>query len=42
VLGLLFWNYFSRRSEKIYQNHHLPGRLAQIALSPQEHAKDAG
>jgi hypothetical protein len=26
--GLLFWNYFGRRSEFIYQNHQLPGRLS--------------
>ena len=25
--ALLFWNYFGRRSERIYQNAHLPGRL---------------
>ncbi len=25
--GLLFWNWFGRRSERIYQNHQLPGRL---------------
>jgi hypothetical protein len=25
--GSLFWNYFAHRSERIYQNHHLPGRL---------------
>lgn len=26
--GLLFWNYFGRRSERTYQNRRLPGRLA--------------
>jgi hypothetical protein len=26
--GLLFWNYFGRRSEHFYQNTQLPGRLA--------------
>jgi hypothetical protein len=25
--GLLLWNYFGRRSERVYQNRHLPGRL---------------
>ncbi len=29
--GLLFWNYFARRSERIYQNRQLPGRLAEDA-----------
>ena len=28
VTGLLFWNYFGHRSEQIYQNDVLPGRLA--------------
>lgn len=28
MTGLLFWNYFGRRSEHIYQNAVLPGRLA--------------
>ncbi len=32
--GLLFWNYFARRSERVYQNRWLPGRLAS-APSPQ-------
>lgn len=27
VTGLLFWNYLGRRSEHIYQNHTLPGRM---------------
>jgi hypothetical protein len=26
--GLFLWNYFGRRSERVYQNQHLPGRLA--------------
>lgn len=25
--GLLVWNYLGRRSERVYQNHALPGRL---------------
>ena len=25
--GLMFWNYFGRRSERFYQNQHPPGRL---------------
>lgn len=25
--GVLFWNYFGRRSERTYQNRRLPGRL---------------
>jgi hypothetical protein len=29
--GLLFWNYFGRRSEQIYQNRRFPGRLADTA-----------
>jgi hypothetical protein len=29
VTALIFWNYFGRRLEKIYQNHILPGRLRQ-------------
>src|SRR5262245_33584768 len=29
VTGLIFWTYFGRRSEKIYQNRILPGRLCQ-------------
>ena len=27
--GLLFFNYFGRRSERIYQNHQLPGRMSE-------------
>ncbi len=27
VTGLLIWNYFGHRSERIYQNRSLPGRL---------------
>jgi hypothetical protein len=26
--GLLFFNYFGRRSERVYQNHQLPGRMS--------------
>ena len=29
--GLLVWNYFAARSERIYQNRHLAGRLASPA-----------
>ncbi len=25
--GFLLWNYLGRRSERIYQNHILPGRI---------------
>lgn len=25
--GLIFWNYFGKRTKKIFQNHILPGRL---------------
>ena len=28
--GLLFWNFFGKRSEKIYQNSTLEGRLNQV------------
>lgn len=27
--GLLFWNYFGKRSQRIYQNKALPGRLSE-------------
>ena len=27
TFGLIFWNPFGRRSEKLYQNHHLPSAL---------------
>jgi hypothetical protein len=27
-IGVLFWNYFARRSERIYQNRVLPGQVA--------------
>jgi hypothetical protein len=26
MMGLLLWNFFGRRSERIYQNDHLPAR----------------
>ncbi len=26
--GLLFWNYFAARTERVYQNSQLPGRLS--------------
>jgi hypothetical protein len=26
--GSLFWNYFGKRSEQVYQNQRLPGRLS--------------
>lgn len=26
TMGLLFWNYFGRRSERVYQNRQLPAR----------------
>lgn len=27
-MGLLFWNFLGRRSERIYRNDHLPAREA--------------
>ena len=27
-MGLLFWNFFGRRAERIYWNEHLPAREA--------------
>lgn len=27
IMGLFFWNWFGRRSERVYQNTQLPGRL---------------
>jgi hypothetical protein len=30
TFGLFFWNPFGRRSERVYQNHHLPDAAADV------------
>jgi hypothetical protein len=36
--SLMFWNYFGRRSERLYQNHALPEREEEANQPPQRNA----
>ena len=40
--GLLFWNYLGRRSERVYQNCQLSGRLEQRGSITSDHGHGAG